>query len=154
MYSKGNKHLLAIVACIIIATSSLVGCDFECDCNIFFENKTSDTIIISHVDSSRYSLNTPLTIAPGETKAVVEMCFFDAVPHSSDIPEIMRKSFPGGLTITTQEGKTRFYSPDSIKIQSFSPFAEKSYRYEYPDGPMGKHNLHAFYEIKDTIMQI
>ena len=154
MSSKGNKHLLAIVTFIIIAIFSLVGCDWETDCNIFFENKTSDTILISHVDSSRHNRNTPLTIAPGETKAVVETGFFDDVPHSSDIPEIMRTSFPSGLTITAQEGKTRFYSPDSIKIQSFSPFAEKSYRYEYLDGPMGKHNLHAFYEITDTILHI
>lgn len=154
MYSKGNNYLLAIVVCIIIATSSLVGCDWICHCYIYFENKTSDSILISNVDSSFYfNLKTPFKVAPRGTIFVVEEEFFDDIPSSSDIPDIMKSAFPGGLIITFKEGKTLIYSPDSVESQSFSPYTEKSYRCVYVDGPMiGKHHLHAYYEITDTIL--
>ena len=153
MKSKGIRHLLVMAVCIIITASSLVGCDFTCDCNIYFDNKTSDTIVLAYLDSADFSFRFkgPLTIEPGGTILVIDDYTFDRNPTKDDVIWDMNKYFPEGLIMTSHDSRSRCFSPDSANSQSNSPFVESSFRYESEKGTFG-YNLYAYYEITESIM--
>lgn len=153
MKTRGIKHYLALSACLIITAISLVGCDWACDCNIYFDNKTSDTIVLAYLDSADISsrFKNPLTIEPGGTVLVIDDYTFNRNPTTDDIIWDMNTFFPEGLTITSHNGLSRCFLPDSANSQSNSPYVASSFHYDSKKWNMG-YDLFAHYEITDSIM--
>jgi len=153
MKSRGIRHYWVMAVGIIIAAGSLVGCDWTCDCNIYFDNKTSDTIVVAYLDSADISFRfkKTLTIEPGGTVLVIDDYTFDRNPAKDDVIRDMNRYFPEGLTITSHNGLSRCFLPDSANSQPNSPYVASSFHYESRKWDMG-YDLFAHYEITDSIM--
>ena len=153
MKSRCIRHYLAMAVGVIIAAGSLAGCDWTCDYKIIFDNKTADTIVVAYLDSAIFSsrINGPLTIAPEGSALVIDDYTFDRNPTKDDVIRSMNIYLPEGFTITSHNGLSRCFLPDSANSQPNSPYVASSFHYESKKWDMG-YDLLAHYEITDSIL--